>query len=658
MMSKRDRYPSDSSKQKQEREKVSFRTMVRMYKVFGPHYKKHWKQLAVAYTGLLLTTLVSLLSPWPLKLILDYVILENPLPEKAAFLTQWLGDNVQALLVSLVLAFIVLQVLDSIVSYLHKIGLLTVGETMVTEIKERIFAHLQRLSLSFHASARTGDLIYRMISDVGSLNTILIQVPENFVYRFVMIFAHVGLMLVVEWRLALAAFSVIPILYYYQRRFGSDIQSVTKKKRDKEGDVTSLIAENLTAMALVQAYGREDWQQARFESENRESLELGISAMRLSKVFKRVSDILVAIGTCGVVYYGGSLALEGTILPGTLVLFAAYLKKLYSPVEKFADMLLEVTKGQVAGERLLELVECDMVMQDDPNAVPAPPFQGRIEFRNVSFSYQKGVEVLTNLSFVVGPGETVALVGHSGAGKSTLISLLLRFHDPQKGQILIEGGNIREFTLKSLRSQMTVVMQEAKLFNKTVRENIGFGKIDATEEEIIQAAKLAQAHDFIMQMSQGYDTMISEGGNNLSGGQKQRLNIARAIIRNTPILILDEPATALDAKAEAKIHQALDELTKGKTTFIIAHKFSTIARADKILVLEEGRLVGYGTHDELINTCRHYRELYELQFGPEGPLTGRLSEHATAATDAVGDNGKLVSVSPKLREVGLAQESS
>jgi ATP-binding cassette subfamily B protein len=275
-----------------------------------------------------------------------------------------------------------------------------------------------------------------------------------------------------------------------------------------------------------------------------------------------------------------------------------------------------VAKAQVAGERLLELIECDMVMQDAPNATPAAPFQGRVEFREVSFGYRPGVEVLKNFSFVAEPGETVALVGHSGAGKSTLISLLLRFYDPQKGQILIDGRDLREITLKSLRDQVTILMQDAKLFNKTVRENIGFGKADASDDEITRAAKLAHAHDFIVQMPQGYDTVIEEGGENLSGGQKQRLNIARAIIRNTPVLILDEPATALDAKAEANLLEALDELTHGKTTFIIAHRFSTIANADRILMLEEGKLAAYGTHKELLRTNREYRELYELQQRP------------------------------------------
>ena len=594
-------------------EQIRGQTLFRLYKVFGRHYKKHWKLLAVAYAGLFLATLMALLAPWPLKLILDYVILQNPLPAGAAFINRWLGSEPVTLLLALVLAYFVIQILESFISYLHKVGMLSAGEMIVADIRERIFAHLQRLSLSFHESARSGDLVYRLTSDISDLKTILIEAPQNIAYRFLMIFTHLGLMLFLEWRLALIAFSVIPLLYYFQRRFSHEVENVSRKKRGKESDVTSLIAENVTAMALVQAYGREEVQQARFVSGNRESLKFGIAAMRLAKTFKRMNDVLVALGTVGVVYFGGQLALAAAISPGTLVLFVAYLKKLYTPIDRISAMMLDLAKAQVAGERLLELVECDMVMQDAPAAVPAPPFKGRIEFRRVSFGYYQGRDVLQNLNFVVTPGETVALVGHSGAGKSTLVSLLLRFYDPQQGQVLIDDRDIREFTLKSLRLQITVLQQEAQLFNKTVRENIAFGKIDAIEEEIVRAAKHAQAHEFILRLPDEYDTIIDEGGENLSGGQKQRINMARAIIRHTPILILDEPATALDARTEAKIQQALATLTRDKTTFIIAHNFSTIAHADKILVLDQGRLAAYGTHEELLRTSGNYRELYELQ---------------------------------------------
>ena len=298
-------------------EQISYRALIRIYKGFGRYYKKHWRLLAAAFAGSLLTSLVALLLPWPLKLILDYVILQNPLPQKAAFLSRWTGNDPNLLLIALVLSFIGIQVLDSLASYLHKVGMLSAGEKIVTDIREGIFAHLQRLSMSFHESARSGDLVYRLSSDVTGLRTILIEVPQNFAYRIVMIFSHVGLMMVLEWRLALIAASVIPVLYYFNHRIGRELLRAVEKKRTKESDVSSIIAENATAMALVQAYGREDLQQARFELENRESLESGIDATRLSKIFNRVTDMLVALGTWGVICYGGSLVLDSRISPGT-----------------------------------------------------------------------------------------------------------------------------------------------------------------------------------------------------------------------------------------------------------------------------------------------------------------------------------------------------
>jgi ATP-binding cassette subfamily B protein len=501
------------------------------------------------------------------------------------------------------------------VTYFSKVEMLTLGETIVTEIRSFVFAHLQRLSLSFHESMRSGELVYRLTSDINDLKPALIDLPQNFIYRLAVIFSHVGLMLVLEWRLALLAFSVLPLLYAAHRRIGVGVHSATTKKKTKESEISALVAENVTAMALVQAYGLEGTQQARFALENRASLASGVEAMRLSKIFRRINGMLVACGTAGGVYWGGTLALEQAISPGTVVLFVAYLRKLYGPLDKLADLMLSVAKSQVAGERLLQLLECDMFMQDGPKAVPAPSFRGHVAYRKVSFGYSDGQAVLKDIDFVVKPGETVAILGHNGAGKSTLISLLLRFYDPQMGRILIDGRDLREFTLQSLRDQITVVMQEARLFNKSVRENIGFGKMGATDREIMQAAKLAQAHDFIVRMPDGYDTIIYEGGENLSGGQKQRLNLARAIIRNTPIVILDEPATAVDAETEAKIHEALQALTREKTTFIIAHKFSTVAHADRVLLLRKGRIAAYGTHEELRHTSPVYRAMYAWQFG-------------------------------------------
>jgi ATP-binding cassette subfamily B protein len=448
--------------------------------------------------------------------------------------------------------------------------------------------------------------------------------------------AYAVLMLALDWRLGLIALSSAPLVYFITWYFGVGLRKAMTIKRAQEGEVASIVAENMTAMALVQAYGREKTERTRFSLENNESLRAQLRALRLQKTYSRITDFLVTLSTAGVLYWGGRYALAGNILPGTLVVFVAYLRDIYNSFEKFSGLFLGVAKSQVACQRLLDLVENDMIVQDAPSAPPAPPFRGKVEFKNVTFAYKRGNNVLKNLNFVVESGETVALVGHSGSGKSTLISLLLRFYEPQEGQILIDGQDIRRFAIKSLRGQLTILLQNAKLFRQSACENIAFGKVDATVEEIIQAARLAEAHDFIMQMPEGYDTMMYEGGDNLSGGQKQRINIARAIIRNTPILILDEPVTGLDAMAEAKITTALHRLTRGKTTFIVAHKFSTIANADKILLLEEGQLAHQGTHEQLMLESPQYRELYELQFNPDQSTEPMVSEET-----GNGNNGRI-----------------
>jgi ATP-binding cassette subfamily B protein len=619
---------------KKEKEKFVSKSLARIYKVFGYHYKKYWKALILAYLSLFAYIGTQVLSPWPLKLILDCLILDKPLPDEVVLLQAIRDTDPKLLLLILALAIVVLAVLKASFSYVNQYWLSSVGARMGADVRERVFAHLQRLSLSFHESVHSGNLAYLLTSDVKEMKGILIDLPQEFVRRLVTFGAYAVVMLALDWRLGLIALSAVPLLYFFTRYFGAGMQSALKKKRVQEGAVASIITENVTSMALIQAYGREETELDRFSGENKGSLEAQLRALRLQNTYVRLTDLLVTLSTAGVLYFGGRAALGGDILPGTLVVFVAYLRDIYGSVEKFGELFLDLAKSRVSAERLLELVENDLVMQDEPHAVPAPPFRGRIEFKNVSFAYKKGQEVLKQLDFVVEPGETVALVGHSGAGKSTLISLLLRFYDPQQGQILIDGEDIRTFTLKSLRHQITIVFQDAKLFRQTVRENIAFGTPAATEEEIIEAAKLAEAHNFIMQMPEGYDTVMYEGGDNLSGGQKRRLNLARAIVRDTPILILDEPVTGLDARAEANINAALHRLTRGKTTFIIAHKFSTIASADKVLLLEAGQLAHQGTHEQLLRVSAQYRKLYALHLG-------RQQEVTVVEAAAKGPNGYM-----------------
>ncbi len=607
-----DTSPLRESKNKRAGENLKRQSLVKIYRVFGRHYKKYGPILAVGGLCLLVTIGVAVLTPWPLKLVLDCVILRQPLPAGLAFLQPWLDGKPGLLLLLLSSAIVLLAFLESFFSYLNKFLVSSTGARINADIRERVFAHLQRASLSFHDSARSGDLVYSLTSDVENMKDILIDSPQDLLYRLGLFSAYTALMLALDWRLGLIAVSIVPLFYLFTRRFGLGLKDAMATKREQEGEVASLLAENVTLMALVQAYGRQESEHARFQLENQESLGAQLRALRLQKTYSRLTDLLITLSTAGILYFGGLFALQDEILPGTLVIFVAYLRDIYGAAEKFNAVFINLAKARVSGERLVELVENEMVVQDRPAARPAPRFKGRIEFKHVGFAYSQGKEVLSNLSFVVDPGETVALMGPSGAGKSTLVSLLLRFYDPQEGQILIDGSDIRAFTLKSLRDQITVLLQEAKLFRQTIRENIAFGKFGASAEEIITAAKRAQAHDFIMQLPEGYETMILEGGDNLSGGQKQRLNIARAIIRNTPIVILDEPATGLDAQAEAQINAALHHLAQGKTTFIVAHKFSTANRADKILLLENGEL-------ECQSTRAPDRDPHAAHFGQPSP---------------------------------------
>jgi ATP-binding cassette subfamily B protein len=621
-------------KKKDEKTRRDPQGLLKIYLVFGRHYKKYWKTLVVAYVSLFAAIGVAVLSPWPVKLILDYVILAQPLPPILAFLNPWLVQSPKLVVLVLASTIILLALLEAFFSYINKLWVSGTGERINTDIRERVFAHLQRLSLSFHDSARSGNLVYLLTSDVPKMKDLLIDFPQDFIHRFGLFGAYAVFMFAMDWRLGLLAVSIVPLFFLFTRHFGRGLKKALKSKRAQEGEVASIIAENVALMALVQAYGRQESELLRFSAGNKASLDTQLRALRLEKTYNRITDLLVTLSTAAVLYFGGLYTLGGAILPGTLVVFVAYLRDIYGAAEKFSGVFPNLAKAQISAMRLLELVENDMILRNDSKAVPAPPFLGRIEFKNVSFAYKRGKQVLKALNFTVAPGETVALVGYSGAGKSTLVSLLLRFYDPQQGQIRIDGEDIRNFTLKSLRDQITVLLQEAKLFRQTVRENILFGRSDATEAEIVEAARLAEARDFIMQMPEGYDTIIYEGGDNLSGGQKQRINIARAIIRNTPIVILDEPATGLDAITEAKIHAAIRRLTRGKTTFIIAHQLATIANADKILLLEEGQLAHQGSHEQLLRTSTQYQAFYEIQFG-------KHQKPRLVAAETDGSNGHL-----------------
>jgi ATP-binding cassette subfamily B protein len=587
----------------------------KVIRTFAPDLLRHWRVLSLAVLGMILSVASDLAKPWPLKLVFDYVLLDHPLPARVAWLAKLVGSQPVQLLLPICAMIVGVAIANAFFSYMNKYLMSVAGETMVVEVRERIFVHLQALSLSFHDRSRSGDLVVRLTSDINKLKKLFIDSIQDLGSHSIRLVGICITLLWMDWRLFLLAFSIVPLLYGVTHFFSSRVKEQQKDKRSRESDVASIVQETMASISLVQAYQAEAREHERFQKQNKRSLEAEIRTAQLSKTFKRAVQTTIALGTAGVIYYGARRVLGGHLSPGDLLIFAAYLKELYGPIDKFSEIVVDLAQAVVSGERLVELVEQPVVIRDAPDAKPAPALRGEVEFRNVGFSYKKGQKVLDNLSFKVKSGQMVALVGSSGAGKSTIANLLLRFYDPTEGAISVDGTDIRKYTLNSLRNQITVVLQSTFLFRKTIRENIALGRPHATEEEVVAAAKAAQAHDFIALLPHGYDTLVEERGVNFSGGQKQRLNIARAILRNSPILILDEPTTGLDALAEAQINEALQHLMAGRTTFVIAHRFSTIMNADHILVIEDGKITEEGRHEDLLQRSATYRQLYELQYG-------------------------------------------
>jgi ATP-binding cassette subfamily B protein len=595
---------------------ITWRSVWRLYGTFGPHLKTYWKWFVLAYVGLVGTILMNLVKPWPLKLIFDYILLDKPMPESAMDLMSILGNDKAALLIIFCISIVVVVFFDGLLSYSYKYLMAAAGERVINDIRRRVFDHLQILPQAFHGSSRSGDLTLRMTSDINAIKKLLIGSVQTFATYLLTSISLIGTMLWMDWRLTLVALAVVPPLYLMSFRFSRKVERLEKTKRVKESEVASIVQETMTSMPVVQAFTQEDQERQRFAKATDESLMADLRKMRLSRTVRRAVQLLMASGTALVIWYGASRALAGEVTPGDLIVFAAYLKDLYNPIGGFSELIMDFFGAVVSSERIAAILGIDMTVKDSPHAITTPPFQGAVAFEDVTFGYTPGEPVLQNLSFAVKPGQMVALVGSSGTGKSTIVNLLLRFFDPWQGRILIDGQDIRRFTLESLRRQLSVVLQESILFRRTIGENIAYGKPQARWAEIVAAAKAAQAHDFIMKLPDGYETVLNERGINLSGGQRQRIALARAILRDAPILILDEPVTGLDAITEAQLNATLVRLMQGRTSFVIAHRLSTIRRADLILVIEEGKVIERGTHAELLAQSSLYHHLYSLQSEP------------------------------------------
>jgi len=573
--------------------------------------------LVLAFLAVIGEAAADLLQPWPLKIIFDDVLKAKP-GQVSGWLNHLIistvGDDHLAILKFAAIAALLIAVLGAAFSYAEKYLTTTVGQWVMHDMRRTLYSHVQRLSLSYHDHKQTGDLISRVTSDIDAVQSFLASGLLSGAVNVLTLVGMIGVMFYVNWQFTLIALSVSPILFVVVYTYTRRIKKAAREVRKKEGEMVSVIQEVLTSIRVVKAFGREEYEQQRLEDESLESVELALRARGLKAKLSPFVEVIVAVGTSMVLWFGARMVLDSKLSAGSLVVFIFYLGKMYKPMQELSKMTDAYSKALVGYERIREVLETDGEVKDQPGARTAPQFKGQIDFEKVSFSYEPNSPILRDVSFRVDTGQVLALVGPTGAGKTSVISLIPRFYDPQSGVVKIDGQDIRNYTQKSLRQQISFVLQETLLFHATVWKNIAYGKPGATRQEIVRAAQLANADEFIQKMPEGYDTMIGERGVTLSGGQRQRIAIARAVIRNTPILILDEPSSGLDAASEKLVFEALDHLMEGKTSIVIAHRLSTIRRADHILVVQDGAIVESGKHEDLVKAGGLYEELYELQF--------------------------------------------
>ena len=557
----------------------------------------YWKPLALTTVFILIYTGLSLLPPLVERQIIDQVI----------------GQGDLALLVPLIALLVGIYAISGLMNYGDQYTRHTVGERFLFDLRIRIYDHLQRLSLTFFERTSTGELMSRVSNDVNAL--------EQFITHGVVLTAVDGLrlagaaviLMLLDWRLALVALLPVPIIAVSMRRFNRNVRPVYRLVRDRLGDINARLQDDLTGMRVIQAFGQEKAELDRFTAVSASYYRERVRSIRNWSTFFPTISFVSAIGGVAVMGLGAWMVVQGQMTLGTLVAFLAYIISFYEPLRRLSEVDNTFQQAIAAGERIFELLDHAPDIQDAPDAVHLEQMTGDVAFEGVSFAYGTGEEVLRDVTFHLAPGEVAALVGPSGAGKTSIANLLCRFYDPRQGQVAVDGHDLRQITVRSLRQHVAVVLQDTFLFNASVRENLLYGKPDATEEELFAAAGAAYAHDFIAAMPQGYDTEIGERGVKLSGGQRQRLALARAILADPRILILDEATSSVDAEAEYLIQQALERVMQGRTALVIAHRLSTIRTADQIIALEGGRIREIGNHRELLARGGMYSQLYQRQ---------------------------------------------
>lgn len=562
------------------------------------YIKPYMHRLIFAMFCTIMAAAGNLYIPWIIKDMIDEV-----LADKNGTMLNWIAASIIAIFV-----------VRGLFWYGQNYLMSYVGQSVIIDIRAAVFKKLQRLSVSFYDKNKTGTIMSYVTNDVNALQSAMVENTIEMITEGFILIGSVVAMIYLNWRLTLFTVCTFPVVLWFMEFFGKKIRKTGGRIQECTADITSVLQESVASARVIKSFVREDYEVDRFDVENRANFRANMKNAQLMATLTPVVELVAAIGVTMIIWYGGNNVINGTITAGSLVAFLTYAVNISNPIKRLTRVIGNIQKALAAAQRVFMIIDMPEEIAESRDAKQLPEVSGKVEFKNVSFAYDDKGNVITDLSFSVKPGEVIAIVGPSGAGKSTIANLLPRFYDVNKGDIKIDGHSVREVTLDSLREQVGIVPQETMLFNGSVYNNILYGRLDATKEEIEAAAKAANAHDFIMQLTDGYETKLGDRGVNLSGGQRQRIAIARAILKNPRILILDEATSALDTESERVVQEALDRLMVGRTSFVIAHRLSTVKNADKILVLEKGNLVESGTHDELLALDGLYAHLYKIQY--------------------------------------------
>jgi ABC-type multidrug transport system fused ATPase/permease subunit len=580
--------------------------------------------LFIILIAMLVQTAMSVAGPWPLKIVLDNVVGNHKFsPWLDNFLRLILsGGSKMHIAAAAAIAAVLIAVLGAVASYIANYYTTSVGQWVANDLRVRTYHHLQQLSLSYYDSHQTGNLLSTITSDVQTIQGFASSSTLGIVVDMFTIVGMLVIMFYLNWDFTLIAVAVTPFMLLLVSRFKKAVKKATHEVRKEQSKIVSVVEAGLQSMKVVKAFGRQDLAEEELAEVSQATVSASLKARRVKALLSPIMAITVALCTGFVLWRGSALILAGTMTVGALTVFLSYLTKFFKPVQDLATMTNTIAQAAVGVDRIRGILDADTIIPEHPDAREPGPLTGEIEFEHVAFAYSADAPVLKDVSFKIKAGQLVGVVGPTGGGKSTIVSLIPRFYDPASGVVKIDGVDIRNYKFNAMRDQIGYVLQETVLFAGTVRDNIAYGRKGVTEQEIIEAAKLANADEFIARMPHGYDTMVGERGDTLSGGQRQRIGIARAIIRNNPILILDEPTAALDTESERLVIEALERLMKGRTVITIAHRLSTIRDAHKIIVLKEGVVAEEGTHDELVARGGVYAELYKIQFStsPASPV--------------------------------------